>query len=454
MGLVKDGNHVVIETGEGKVFGNRKGGCLEFLGIPYARAGRFEYPEMIVRGKEMFDASEAGTACPQSRQWFPHLDVPERLFYHKEFREGLEVAYDEDKCLNLNIYAPEGRKECPVIVFIHGGGFNSGSNLEEPFRGFGLAERGIVSVFINYRVGILGYLTSPEIREETGLDGNFGLHDQLAALKWVKNHISDFGGDPENITAMGQSAGAISIQYMCLDRKNKGLFSKAAMLSGAGLFPKFALPRTAEKTHEYWKAFMKSAECGTVDELRRLDVRDLFEKLENFKSGRKDNVYNTMPVIDGCLLERPIEEMMGAPLDISYLIGFTGNDMYAPLMAKIGLDFAGNNGGYAYYFDVAAPGDRNGAFHSSDLRYVFGRLGTSWRPYTKEDERISHMMMDYIANFAKTGDPNGEDLPRWEPVGRRSGKPLRFRRDKVSAEKPNYLKLIYNMLSKGEPKAF
>ena len=453
MGLDRDENRVIVETENGKILGNREGNCLEFLGVPYASAGRFEYPEPSGKWEGILDATEMGAACPQYRQWFAHLDVPERLFYHREFREGLDIRYDEDTCLNLNIYAPENGRNCPVIVYIHGGGFNSGANCEEPFRGNRLADRGVVSVFINYRVGVLGYLTNAEIREKTGFDGNFGLHDQITAIKWVKKNIADFGGDPDNITVMGQSAGAISIQYMCLDRRNSGLFSRAVMLSGAGLFPKFALPRTAEKTHEYWDAFLDSAGCGSLDGLKALDIRDLFGKLEDFRSGRKDNVYNTMPVVDGRLLEKPVDEMMGDPMDIDYMIGFTSCDMYAPLMAKIGMDYAKKTGAYAYYFDIDAPGDSNGAFHSSDLRYMFGRLGTSWRPYTKEDETVAETMMDYLANFAKSGDPNGDGLPRWESVGKHGGKPLRFRRDKISAAGPNYLKLAYNMISKGEPKA-
>ena len=151
-----ENRQIILHTSFGSFKGNRTDTCDEYLGIPYAKAERFRYAESIDHYGDDFDASSFGSACPQYRQYFPQLDNPERLFYHREFREGLEFHYEED-CLNLNIYVPKQIKDCPVAVFIHGGGFNSGANSEEPFRGYALAQRGILTVFINYRVGIFGY---------------------------------------------------------------------------------------------------------------------------------------------------------------------------------------------------------------------------------------------------------------------------------------------------------
>ncbi|MBQ4252121.1 MAG: carboxylesterase family protein, partial [Erysipelotrichaceae bacterium] len=236
---------IILKTNIGTFKGNEHEEAWEFLAVPYARAGRFEYGQRINHYEGVVDATKMGNGCPQYRQYHPHLDNPERLFYYREFREGLEFKYDED-CLNLNIYTPKDAINCPVILFFHGGGFNSGCNAEEPFRGFELAKRGIITVFANYRVGVLGYFSHEEIQKKYGRNGNFGLDDQLQAIKWVKDHIWEFGGNSDNITLMGQSAGAISIQYHCLNHDNEGLFQRAVMMSGGGLFPKQALPRKAE----------------------------------------------------------------------------------------------------------------------------------------------------------------------------------------------------------------
>ncbi len=444
--------HTELYTSMGTFIGNETEGCREFLGIPYARAGRFRYGELIDAYPGIREAVSFGSACPQYRMYFPHLDVPERLFYYREFREGLHFHYDED-CLNLNIYTPTVSKDCPVAVFIHGGGFNSGANAEEPFRGYELAKRGIISVFINYRVGILGYLTHEDIQEEYGRDGNFGLDDQRLALLWVRKHIAEFGGDPANITLFGQSAGAISIQYLCLDHDNEGLFRRVLMMSGAGLFPKFALPKPATETREYWIQLMAEAGCTDLAQLRELSIKDLMAVTEKMKTERKDTLYNTMPVVDGFLLKKPVEQMIDDPLDIGYMIGYTNNDMYAPLMALIGNRFGRKHDAYIYYFDLDAPGDDNRAFHSSDLRYLFGRLDQSWRPYGKRDHEVSEEMLDYFASYAKCGDPNLTGHPFWHPCRDGKARVLCFGKEKTAMGRPSMFTLAANMITKGDPKA-
>ena len=444
--------HIEIETGLGTITGNETDDWREYLGIPYAKAERFRYAVPVDCFEGKVDATGFGNACPQYRQLFPQLDNPERLFYHREFREGLHFQYDED-CLNLNIYTPTAGDDWPVAVFIHGGGFNSGCNAEEPFRGYELARRGIISVFINYRVGVLGYLTHADIQREYGRNGNFGLDDQLTAIRWVRDHIADFGGNKDNITLFGQSAGAISIQYLCLDAGNSGLFKRVLMMSGAGLFPRFALPRPAEETQAYWLDLMKEAGCTTLDELRALDIKELLTAEQKLKEERKDTLYNTMPVIDGFLLRGPVDRLIRHPLKVGYMIGYTSNDMYAPVMAFIGDRFGRQHGAFIYYFDLDAPGDGNGAFHSSDLRYLFGRLADSWRPYGERDREASGQLMDYFAAYCRKGDPNGKGRPRWKPCGRGHTRVLCIRPRGTRMGWPSYPKLLANMVSKGNPKA-
>ena len=439
---------ITWSTPLGEIRGLDNGTCLEFRGVPFGRAGRFEYAEPVDRWDGVLDATTFGPGCPQNRAVHEHLEDPVRLFYKKEYREGSEFTYSED-CLNLNIYAPYEAKGAPVILFFYGGGFDSGLNAENPFDGSGWARRGAVAVMANYRVGPLGYLTHQEIKKKYGRDGNFGLDDQLTALRWVRAHIAAFGGDPDNVTLMGQSAGAISVQYLCLNPENRGLFRRAVMMSGGGLFPRFALPRPAESTRDYWLQFMELAGCRSFEELKAAPLADIFEAVERIKALRKDTIYHTMPVVDGALLPGPVDRLIESPLPLDYLIGYTNNDMYAPVMAYIGNKFGRKNGAFLYYFDLDAPGDDNRAFHSSDLRYMFGTLDRSWRPYEQRDWEVSGQMMDYLVNFARTGDPNGPGLPPW-----RKGKPaLRIGPKGTKMGHVFYYKLLKNMLTKGDPKA-
>ncbi|MBO4914935.1 MAG: carboxylesterase family protein [Oscillospiraceae bacterium] len=445
--------HIVVDTACGRLAGLETERCRVFLGIPYAHAGRFEYAIPADSWDGELDATAPGPACPQNRAAHEHLENPTRRFYKREFREGDEYSYSED-CLRLNIFTPLRAENCPVVVFIHGGGFDSGYNTESPFDGCGLAARGVVTVFINYRVGMLGWLTHREIQEKYGRDGNFGLDDMYAAIRWVRRHIADFGGDADNITLLGQSAGAISIQYMCLRKENEGLFRRAVMMSGAGQFPKFALPKRAEDTHPYWEQFIKTSGCRSLDELRLLPVQKLFDTVEAMRAVRKDAVYNTMPVVDGVLLTAPVDELIKRPLKVDYMLGFTNNDMYAPLLALIGCRFGRDNGAYIYYFDLDAPGDKNGAFHSSDLRYMFETLRGSWRPYGARDREASEQLAGYLANFARCGDPNGPGLPRWEQATPGLGtRVMRIAPSGTAMGRVNYWKLTANALFKGEPKA-
>ena len=443
---------VTISAACGKLTGNERARCLEYLGVPFAKAERFRYAVPLESWDGVLDATKFGLACPQNRALHEHLENPTRRFYKREFREGCDFRYGED-CLNLNIYRPKEARGCPVVLFFYGGGFDSGVNSEGPFDGEGLAARGIVAVFANYRVGPLGYLTHAEIQAEYGRDGNFGLDDQLTAIRWVRAHIADFGGDGGNITLLGQSAGAISIQYLCLNHANAGLFCRAGMMSGGGCFPRFALPRRAEDTRGYWLAFMELAGCKSLDELRRAPLDVLFDAVEEIKKRRKDSVYNTMPVIDGVLLPGPVDELIRRPLKLDYLLGYTNTDMYAPVMAFISNRFAKDNGAYVYSFDLDAPGDKNGAFHSSDLRYVFETLGGSWRPYGARDREASAQMAGYLANFARTGDPNGPGLPLWRPAEKHRARVLRIAPKETAMGHADYLKLTFHFLTRGDPKA-
>lgn len=444
--------NLLLKTEFGTLKGLTDDRCRRFLGVPFARAERFQYAVPVDIWDDVLDATKPGPACPQNRAVHAHFEHPTRLFYHKEFREGQTFTYDED-CLNLNIFAPKDAQNAPVIVFFYGGGFDSGINWESPFDGAALAEHGVITVFANYRVGLLGYMTHEAIQRANGRDGNFGLDDQILAIRWVKAHIKAFGGDPENITLMGQSAGAISIQYLCLNHDLAGLFRRAVMLSGAGLFPKFSLPKPSQDTHEYWKQFIEVAGVDGFEGLKAAPLELLFDTVEKMKEIRKDAIYHTMPVIDGVLLKDGVDKLIKKPLVLDYLIGYTNNDMFAPIMAFIGNRFGRANGAYIYYFDRNAPGDDNRAFHSCDLRYAFGTLNGSWRPYEPRDYEASEQLVSYLANFARCGDPNGAGLPVWKKAGGARTRVLHIAKDGAKMGRAHYGTMLKNMLTKGDPKA-
>ncbi len=435
------------ETSLGKIKGIERDGCFEYRGIPFAKAERFKYAKEIDSLGKEFDATSFGDACIQKRCWYAHLEVPERMFYHKEFRDGIEFNYSEN-CLNLNIYTPKEKGSYPVLVFIHGGGFDSGANSESAFDGEAFAKKGIVTVFIQYRVGVFGYFCHEEIEKEYGHDGNFGFDDQVVALKWVKKHIEDFYGDPTNVTVAGQSAGAMSIQSMLLSKKCEGLFSKAIMMSGGGQFPKMATPKDVEERREYWLNLMKECGCSSLDEFRNIEPKKIFDALEKYKPTRKDNQISTMTMIDHYYLETSQEELFKKKISVPTIIGFTNNDMFTIILARMAIKYAKRADAYTYYFDIDAKGDNNKAFHSCDLRYVFGTLDKSWRPYDDNDKKVSEMMIEYFANFLKKGNPNGENLPLWE---KKKGKALRIRINGTKMDRPNYWSLLKNTFA-GDPK--
>ncbi len=433
----------------GSFLGNEKENCYEFLNIPFANSKRFEYAELINKYGEV-DATKPGPACIQKRAWpeYEHLEHPARAFYHREFRERNKFEYSEENGLNLNIYVPKSGDNHPVIVFFHGGGFDSGSINESPFRGYELAKRGNVVVFAQYRVGVFGYYTNEKIYEKYQRDGNFGLDDMVKALEWVRTNISEFKGDKNNVTVMGQSAGAMSIQYLLCSSKANNLFDKAIMMSGAGLFPKFSLPREVERTREYWKEVMELCGCKTFEEFQSAPAKDLLAAVDKQKTLRKDNTYNTMPVIDHYLIEDRVDKVIKNPKEMPLIIGITNNDMFALMLAIIGKKYAKKHKGYLYYFDIDAPGDNNQAFHSADVRYAFGTLNDSWRPYRDIDYKVSNLFMDYITQFALTGNPNHEGAPKWDIY---RSKALCFRENEVKMGKTQNFRLAKNTLS-GDPR--
>lgn len=405
-----------------------------YKGIPYAAPPvgdlRWKHPQPVQPWKGVRPCDTFGAASLQS-------DQTPGSFYWKEFYQDGDPKRSED-CLYLNVWTPAAGKpeaKLPVIFWIHGGAYMGGYGHEIEFGGDAYAKKGVILVTINYRLGMCGFLAHPLLTAENNSkgSGNYGLFDQLAALKWVKRNISAFGGNPDNITVMGQSAGAGSVQALISSPLTKGLIHRAIIQSGGGLggiISAKSLKEAEKQGSDMWKA----AGISTLEEMRAYPAEKFQEVLMKYMQQQKSFGLPYSPCVDGELLTAPLDETArnGQELDIPYLIGYTSEDMMPEVMKKAATDWSllleqqGRKPAYVYCFSRDLPGedmpssqgafgDMKGAFHSSELWYTFGTLGKCWRPMEKADYELSERMVSYWTNFAKTGNPNGEGLPQWEP---------------------------------------
>lgn len=396
--------NTVISTKCGEIKGTASDGIISFKGIRYASAERWAYPVMTEKWDGVYDATAYGNCSYQPRAFYNEEENPGKIFYYNEFRKGETYTYDED-CLFLNIWTPESASETsklPVLVYIHGGGFTGGCGHEKHFDGPVWAKKGVVAVTINYRLGPMGFVCLPELQEEAGHTGNYGLFDQIAALKWVKKNISAFGGDGEKITVMGQSAGAMSVQHLCQSELTDGLFRSAVMSSGVGMGS--FMTSTPQKTYTFWEEVMKNTGAKTLGEFRSISPELLFSEWKKAKG----SMMNTSPVKDGILIKEKAE-----PKKIPYMIGSTSHDIAPAFLHPMTRKWGAKKEAYVWHFERMLPGDDKGAWHSSDLWYWFGTLKNCWRPMEEKDYTLSNEMSSYLCNFVKYGNPNSEELPLW-----------------------------------------
>lgn len=442
-----------------------------FKGIPFAAppvgALRWRAPQPPAPWK---DVLEAEMFAPISMQEIPGLNAPDDI-YTKEWHVDPDIPMSED-CLYLNIWSPARNtsEKLPVMIWIFGGGMCCGYPSEMEFDGERIARRGVILVSVNYRVNGFGFLAHPELTQESEFhsSGNYGFLDQLAAIKWVKENISAFGGDPKNMTVFGQSAGGRSVLCHLSSPLAKDTFVRAISQSagGAGLCcrPLYPSLREAEETGKRFLSFLK---VDSIAQARQIDACTLRDKSMEFIL----HDVRWGPVIDGWYLkEDPIlsiaagrlntfqcmtgsttaemnrflhfnsrteldayaKESFGENADtflslaksrmsqgekgfhFSYNLSELGAKTWAALAAEQ------NHPLYIYRFDADLPGDNAGAFHSSELWFIFETLAKCWRPFQGKHYDLARQMCNYWTNFAKTGNPNGEDnnkdpLPLWKP---------------------------------------
>lgn len=427
-----------VRTDKGPVQGIMDGSIESYRGLRYAKAPvdsrRWEPPVPVEPWTGIHDASEFGAACPQ----------PGETGY-----APVEVPTNED-CLFLNVWTPDsGDQQHPVMVWFHGGGHRFGAGSMDFYNGRALAARGAVVVTVNYRLGMLGYFAHPAINPDG--TGNFGLLDEIAALKWVRDNIAAFGGNPDNVTVFGESAGAVDIQHLMAIESSHELFDKAILQSGGG----WATTKSRSAQRELVDEVIEHIELDEVtgERLRRVSPNRLVDALSAVSGG-----LGFGPFIDGTLVERspkeafaagdtaPVPMMVGSNdwegsllklVDLgpkqqavvrmpgvrslyegqfesdreleSLLFGDIGFVAPARWLAKQQSNHART---YLYHFTYVAErmrAARPGVAHGSEIPYVFATLESGdelAKVASREDHRMAAMVADCWVAFAADGKPD------------------------------------------------
>jgi para-nitrobenzyl esterase len=406
-----------------------------FKGIPFAApptgANRWKAPQPAAKWTGVKAASQFGSPCTAGTA----------------AGKGKGSAASED-CLYLNVWtaAAAANEKRPVLVWSYGGGFTNGSGASGQFDGEALAKKGAIVVTYNYRLGVFGFFSHPALTAESGKNasGNYGLMDLAATLRWVKSNIANFGGDPNKVTIIGESAGSILGAFLTASPEGKGLFQRVIGQSGGWLSPGISHIRTLAEAEEQGA---RAAGANTLTQLRAMSAQEVAALLR----------VDTRPIVDGWFIredpsrtfrsekQNKVDVLLGSNQDEGTFTGIGPAitpqmiESYGPLSTEftriypadnadkaalsgrtLGRDIFGwqmrtwakaHNKAYLYYFTRVPPGqEARGATHGAEIPYVFGIPANSW---TADDRKLSDLMGTYWVNFAKTGDPNGEGLPKW-----------------------------------------
>jgi len=448
---------VEVKIAQGTLSGGTEDQIASFKNIPFAAPPigklRWRAPQPAPVWGDSRVAREFGPICPQNRH--PSLFMP-------------NLPQSED-CLTLNVWTPDARPgaKLPVMVWIFGGGFLNGGAAMPLYDGTDLAKHGVVLVTINYRLGLLGFFAHPAVLGEhkDEASGNFGLLDQIAALKWVQQNIAAFGGDASNVTIFGESAGGMSVNDLVASPMARGLFVKAISESGLGLQTIPTLD-VAQKSSEDFAAKLgvTGSDDAALDKLRKVKIEDILYREGDLKteghvapfidgkvipqdvsllfakgdiakvdyiSGSNSNEASLAPSLGTDLVKMPsqtgdalpmvraIYEKSGALSDAEFGRQFFGDALFTGAAQALA-GFVVKSGGIAHVYHfayIADPlrGKDPGVGHGGEIAYVFGlrKLGFIADLATDKDRGVVALTQAYWTNFAKTGDPNGAGLPAW-----------------------------------------
>jgi para-nitrobenzyl esterase len=463
-----------VKVAQGQLSGvpGRNPAITAFKGVPFAAPPvgdlRWREPRPAPAWQGTRAAADFSLSCVQNI-----VDVSNPWTY--EFMAHGAVSED---CLYLNVWTPARTviERRPVFVYIHGGANREGSGSVPAYDGEGLASRGLVVVTINYRLGVFGFFAHPEATKESPnrASGNYGLLDQIAAVKWVKENIAAFGGDPDNITIAGQSAGASAVHNITASPLARGLFHRAIAQSGSSLNT-FGPGRAMADQEADGVRFAALKGAASLAALRAMSAEQVFAPIPPASQGAAPAApLRWTPVVDGYALPASVGEIFrsGRQNDVVTMTGANadesgastrptataqsfvaqakqryGDDAAAFLklypaatddQAKVAANTSARDIArmsmylwaleraktaktpvYTYYWTHTLPGPDSaqyGAFHTSEVPYLLNTLSMSPRPFTAMDHRIADLFSTYVVNFATTGDPNGGGLPRWNAV--------------------------------------
>ncbi len=439
-----------------------------YAGIPYAAPPlgdlRWREPQDPEPWEGVLAADSFAPMSMQVQNSVIYSSLAQIIGYH-DYKVSLDDNYrdaNSEDALYLNIWKPAGAQEkLPVLVYIHGGSLQTGQPWYADYRGEGLARKGVIVVNMGYRLGVFGFLATEELQKESpnGSTGNYGLLDQIKVLQWVQNNISAFGGDPDNVTLAGESAGSACVTALCTSPLAKGLFRRAIGESSTVTAPKpthsFRLMDQALATG---RETMARFSCTSIEELRRVDAKTLvaaadtnhhmtvdgyvltqtpyeayqkgehneeailqgFNSLEGvpfilFSNADMKNYENRVRSYFGSYADEVLslfpastdEEAKNNWIDIYSAIFFThGHYCWTRQAIANGIP------AYEYYF--SKENGRLGPWHSGEEVYCYGNIPADSRLYDSSDRELADLFSSYFANFAATGDPNGEGLPAWE----------------------------------------
>ncbi len=455
-----------IKVEQGLLQGKLEDGVEVYKGVPYAAPPvgdlRWRAPRPAAKWKgikraDKFSANPIQVMVKELGPWTP------------EYQPQGEVSED---CLYLNIWttAKSSKEKRPVVMYIPGGAFTGGSGNCPVYNGTNLAKKGLVVVTINYRVGVIGFLALPELTKESehNSSGNYGLLDQVAALEWIKENIASFGGDPNKVTIMGQSAGAASVNYLTASPLAKGLFIRAIAQSGTN--QNIGPSENLSSAEQNGIKFEKSLNVNSLAELRAMPAKELLDATKQFRF---------TPIIDGWFLPESVDDIFasGKQNDVVTMTGWVADEgsfssdygkipaeefrkrvkqqagslaeeilklypastdadaaesqkiisrdraMVSTYLWAANREKTSKTNIYTYIFTHEQPGatqERYLAFHSSELPYIFESLNSAPRSWTAEDKIIAKEMSSYWVNFISTGNPNGNGLPEWPAFNKAS----------------------------------
>lgn len=369
---------IALETPQGPIIGSEVAGgdVAVFKGVPFALPPvgnrRWTVAERAPDWTNPRLADQFGPQCVQGALpatfETPSGQHQTRLFWEPS-------ALSSEDCLYLNVYAPKNigaAAKAPVMVWIHGGGFVGGSGSGPFYEGTALAQKGVVVVTINYRLGIFGFFAHPELSAEaaSGTSGNYGLSDQIEALRWVQRNISAYGGDPHNVTIFGESAGSWAVSLLVATPKSQGLFHKAIGQSGAYLYSMPHLKAAAGgiiSAEQAGQNFAAAAGAANVSQLRELSASELQSKAETLHAVNAGH----LAIVDGHFFSKPVRDIFaqGEQNKVPVMVGFNADE----------------GSGLSDYY-VVAPVPENPAVYEQEVRHRFGRLASKWlQQYPSKD---------------------------------------------------------------------